>query len=213
MSQQCTPAAQKANGILTCIKREVASRVRWGDCVSLLCPCEAPSGVQWPALGPCAWEGCDAVVVGPEEDHRDDQRAGAPLIWWKVEGVAIFSLGKCSMDCMDSDVNDPNHLLQVLTSLIYIHMFSLLPFPLSFTCQQNTPQTPLNCACRHSSNQSWALPNHILFLQSGSSSHGHHAAYLTLFFSCSGGVPGSQPCSVASALNSLSSNPTVKRRL
>ena len=44
---------------------------------------------------------------------------------------------------MDSDMNDPNNLLQVLTSLIYIHKFPFLAFPSTLTtfppavtCQQ-----------------------------------------------------------------------------
>ena len=36
----------------------------------------------------------------------------------------------CSIWCTDSDVNDPNHLLQVLTSLIYLHKFSFSSFPI-----------------------------------------------------------------------------------
>ena len=61
----------------------------------------------------------------------------------------------CSVQGMDSDVNDPIHLLQVpLTFLIYIHKFSLLIFPPTFACQQNIPQTLLNHAWMHLSNQS-----------------------------------------------------------
>ena len=35
-----------------------------------------------------------AVELGPEEDLKDDQRAGVPLLWRKVERVGLFSLEK-----------------------------------------------------------------------------------------------------------------------
>lgn len=50
-----------------------------GDCSSLLCPCEAPSRVLCPVLGPPAQEGCGAVGVGSEQGHRDDERAEESL--------------------------------------------------------------------------------------------------------------------------------------
>jgi len=36
-----------------------------------------------------AWEGWEAVRVGSEKDHKDDQRAAAPLLQGKVEGAGL----------------------------------------------------------------------------------------------------------------------------
>lgn len=67
MSQQCDLAAQKADGILGCIKR---GEQREGDCPHLLCPFKTPSGVTYPSLDSPAQAACGAVGVGPKEGCR-----------------------------------------------------------------------------------------------------------------------------------------------
>ncbi|GAB0175843.1 cAMP-dependent protein kinase inhibitor alpha [Grus japonensis] len=69
MSRQCVLAAQKANHVLGCIKRSVTSRLR-----------ETPPVVLNRALGSPAQERHGPVGLSPEEGHKDDQRAGAPLL-------------------------------------------------------------------------------------------------------------------------------------
>ena len=51
-----------------------------GDCPPLFCTCEDLSRVVCPSLGPPVQEGCRAVGAGPEDGHKDDQKAGAPLL-------------------------------------------------------------------------------------------------------------------------------------
>ena len=80
MTHQCALAAQKANCILGCIQSSVASRAREGILPFLLCFSETPPGVLHPALEPSAQERHGPVGVGPEEGHKDDPRAGTPLL-------------------------------------------------------------------------------------------------------------------------------------
>ena len=77
-SKQCALAAQKANDILSSIKREVASKDREVDCPSLFCPREASSGVLHPDLELPVQKRCEGVGEGPEECQKDGQQAAAP---------------------------------------------------------------------------------------------------------------------------------------
>ena len=67
MSQQCVIAARKANCVLSCIKRGVASRE--GEVIVPLSSRGAPSGELCSDLGPTAQERCGALGAGPEEGH------------------------------------------------------------------------------------------------------------------------------------------------
>ena len=76
MSWQCVLAAQKANRILGCIKRIVASRSREG--ILPLCSdrVRPQPGVLRPALGSSAQDRHGPVRAGPEQGHKNGQRDG-----------------------------------------------------------------------------------------------------------------------------------------
>jgi len=78
MTRQSVLTAQKANRILNCIKRSMASRLR--EVILTLYSGETPPGVLCPALEPSAQERHRPVGAGPEEGHKNDLRAGAPLL-------------------------------------------------------------------------------------------------------------------------------------
>ena len=83
--------AQKANCSLGCTKRVVASRVR--EVIVPLYFAVMRSHLQY-CLGPLTQEGHRAVRVYSEEDHKDDQRAGAPPLWRAVKELGLFTLEK-----------------------------------------------------------------------------------------------------------------------
>ena len=78
MSYQCDFAALKANRILHQKKR--GQQVEGGDSAPLLCSSDTSSGVLHPALETPAQERHGCVGVGPEEGHKDNPMAGAPLL-------------------------------------------------------------------------------------------------------------------------------------
>ena len=43
-----------------------------------------------PVLGPSTQEGHGVIGAGPEEGHKDDQRAGAPILQGQAERAGAF---------------------------------------------------------------------------------------------------------------------------
>jgi len=59
---------------------QCGQQVEGGDPAPLLLSGESSSGVLCPALEPLAQEGHGPAGAGPEEGHKNDQRAGTPLL-------------------------------------------------------------------------------------------------------------------------------------
>jgi len=65
-----------------------------GDSAPLLHSGDTSSGVLCPDLEPPVPEGYGAVGVAPEEGHKDDPRAGAPLLGEKARRVGAVQPGE-----------------------------------------------------------------------------------------------------------------------
>ena len=73
----CSPEGQPYPGLH---HKQRGQQAEGGDSALLLCPGETPSGVLCPALELPAQERHGADGMGPEQGHKNDQRAGAPLL-------------------------------------------------------------------------------------------------------------------------------------
>jgi len=73
----CSPEGQPYPGLH---QEKCGQQVEGGDSGPLLRSAETPPGVLHLAPETPAQEGHGVVGTGPEEDHKDDLRAGAPLL-------------------------------------------------------------------------------------------------------------------------------------
>ena len=87
--------------ILLMDTREISTKlnhgqqVEGGDSAPLLCSGETPPGVLRPALDvPSAQERHGTVGAGTEEGHKNDLRAGAPLLGGRAERPGVVAPGE-----------------------------------------------------------------------------------------------------------------------
>ena len=90
MSQQCAPAAQKANCVPELHQKRSGQKGERADCPPLLLSSEAYSGVLCLGLGLPAQDRHEAVGASSEEGNEDDQGAGASPLHRKAEAARLI---------------------------------------------------------------------------------------------------------------------------
>jgi len=93
----CSPESQPCPGPH---KNKCGEKVEGGDSPHLLCSCETSSGVVHPALGSPAQQRYERARVGPEEGHRNYQRAGILLLGRKIERFGVVHPGEGSRETL-----------------------------------------------------------------------------------------------------------------
>jgi len=69
-------------------------QVKRGDSAPLLCFHDIPPRVLHTVLWPPTQEGHEVIGTGPEEGHKDDQRAGAPPLRGEAERTGALQPGE-----------------------------------------------------------------------------------------------------------------------
>jgi len=87
LNQQCALEGQQLPGLY---QKRSDQKGEVSDCPSLVCLHEAPAGILHPGLGPPSQKKWGAFGKGLEEGHKDDQRAGAPILWRQAEGAGLI---------------------------------------------------------------------------------------------------------------------------
>ena len=80
LSYQCALIAQEGQLYPGLHQEKGVQQAKGGDSAPLLHSGETSPGVLRPALEPSVQERRGPVGVGPEEGHKNDQRAGTPLL-------------------------------------------------------------------------------------------------------------------------------------